>query len=137
MGQVLNTGAAHAAPTRRALLGGAGIVAVVAAAPAIAAAAQPASQIETYRVEYRAVFDSLNNTPSAAWNEDCPAVAAKCQRMRELEGLISTTPCANRADAEAKLRFACDVAKDGIALDGDDAADMMNDMARYFLPGGR
>jgi len=114
--------------TRRGILGAIAIAPVVIAAPVLATTH---SRIEAYRLEYRAVFNALNASPS--WDDDCPVVAAQCERMKALEGLIASTPCANTADAKAKLRFACEVAKDGIALDGDDASDMMTDIAKHLL----
>lgn len=104
-------------------------------ASAATAVAFPASQIEAYRLEYRGVFGALNALPE--WDDDCSIVAVHCERLKELEALICKTPSANRADAEAKLRYACEIAEDGMVLDADDAADLMRDVAKHLIAGGR
>jgi hypothetical protein len=107
----------------------------MAAAPAIATTIHPVSRIEAYRLEYRAIFTALNASPE--WADDCPVVAAQCDQLKRLEALICETPSANRADAEAKLRYACEIAEDGMILDADDAADLMRDVAKHLITGGR
>lgn len=115
---------------RRGVLSAIALASAVIAAPALAAAP---SQIEAWRIEYRAVFDRVEARLVGGEEAESPRVIADFNRMNALEQLIIGTPCAGLTDAQAKLRFACDLHGDGNIFDGDDAAELMDDIARFLV----
>lgn len=116
--------------TRRALLGGAGLAGVALIAPA--AALLPAADRHGAWLAERARLMAYANSI------DCESKAfdSACLAMGSLERRIMHTPAANVAEAKAKLRLATVLDAEGSQLTGDDAAEIMVDIAP-FLAGER
>lgn len=116
--------------SRRALLGGAGMVGFGLIAPAIAAG--PSSD------RHGAWLAQRGRMLEYANSVDCESKAFDhaCIALSRLERLIMHTPAANVTEAQAKLRFTADLDAEGSMLTAEDAAELLADIAP-ILAGGR
>lgn len=112
--------------TRRGILGAIAIAPVVIAAPAVAAFGG-ADRHGAWLAERARLLAYANSV-------DCESKAFDdaCLAMGSIERRIMHTPAANIAEAKAKLRFATVLDAEGSQLAGDDAAEIMVDIAPFL-----
>ncbi|MHA0335839.1 hypothetical protein [Sphingomonas aquatilis] len=113
------------APTRRGFLSAIAIAPVVIAAPA--AAFSGTDRHGAWLAERALLLAYANSV-------DCESKAFDdaCLAMGSIERRIMHTPAANIAEAKAKLRFATVLDAEGSQLAGDDAAEIMVDIAPFL-----
>lgn len=111
--------------TRRGILGAIAIAPVVIAAPAAALAGTD---------RHGAWLAERGRLLAYANSVDCESEAfdRACLAMGSLERRIMHTPAANVVEAKAKLRFAAVLDAEGSQLAGDDAAEIMVDIAPFL-----
>ncbi len=132
MGQANNTGAASAAPTRRALLGDAGILAAVAASPALASL-PPVSAFErrltAWKVAYARFCAVCDDQHTDA------VVNARCRETAEAFHLLLAEPAPDARGVAEKLHALCQQ-HEGCEISTDDV-ERIGAEAAAILKGGR
>lgn len=114
---------------RRTLLGAIAATPIVIAAPA-AAATEP-SRHGAWLATYQQMYDRFQVLHEEVQSlDDGEAMFAE---LSKVEKTILTTPVRSAAEARDKLRFGMLVHKQGIPLDGDDAAELMTDVGRFLI----
>lgn len=106
-----------------------GLLAIAVAAPFLTAAVRP---VATDRF---AVWRDRWRVASAAYTKTNDLILEQrlCQEMVAAQDFLIGHPAASIEEARTKLRFCLDMKADAMPLSREDAADMMADLARFFL----